>query len=91
MSSSRNILFTPQAFEDFTSWVNENKKVFFKISELIEETRRNPFEGKGKPEALKHEFKGMWSRRITDEHRMIYKVTHDTIEFYSFRDHYGDK
>ncbi|WP_310587543.1 Txe/YoeB family addiction module toxin [Runella rosea] len=68
MSSSRNILFTPQAFEDFTSWVNENKKVFFKISELIEETRRNPFEGKGKPEALKYDFKGFWSRRITDEH-----------------------
>ncbi|WP_428665063.1 Txe/YoeB family addiction module toxin [Runella sp.] len=73
------------------SWINENKKIFLKISELIEETRRHPFEGKGKPEALKHDFKGFWSRRITDGHRMIYKVTNEAIEFYSFRDHYGDK
>ena len=91
MNSSKNILFTPQAFEDFVSWGSENRKIFLKIADLIEEVRRNPFEGKGKPEALKHDYKGMWSRRITDEHRMIYKPTADVIEFYSFKDHYGDK
>jgi toxin YoeB len=91
MASSRNILFTPAAYKDFIGWISENKKIFLKIAELIEEVRRNPFEGKGKPEALKYDYKGFWSRRITNEHRMIYKVTDETIEFYSFRDHYNDK
>lgn len=91
MNSSRNIQFEPDAFDEFISWATEDKKVFFKIAELIEEVRREPFIGKGKPEPLKANFKGYWSRRITEEHRMVYKVLDDTILFIGFKSYYGDK
>ena len=91
MNSSRNIQFEPDAFDEFIGWVNDDKKVFFKIAELIEEVRRDPFTGRGKPELLKGDLKGYWSRRITDEHRMVYKVLDNTILFVAFKSHYGDK
>ncbi|MEI7581129.1 Txe/YoeB family addiction module toxin [Runella sp.] len=91
MNSSRNILFEPKAFEEFIEWAAEDKKIFFKIAELIEEIRRTPFEGRGKPEPLKHGLKGYFSRRITDKHRLIYRISDQIITFIAFKNHYGDK
>jgi toxin YoeB len=91
MKSLRNIQFEPESFDEFIGWASENKKIFFKIANLIEEIRRTPFIGTGKPEALKHDYKGCWSRRITHEHRLIYEVFDSYILFISFRDHYDDK
>lgn len=84
----RRILFENNALNDFTNWASENKKVFDKITKLLDEIRRTPFTGTGKPEALKHNLKGLWSRRITDEHRLIYKITDDLIIVTACREHY---
>ncbi|OYQ63337.1 Txe/YoeB family addiction module toxin [Pseudanabaena sp. SR411] len=84
----RNIIFEQKAFQQFNGWVKENKKVYAKIVELIDDTLRNPFTGIGKPEPLKHELKGCWSRRITDEHRLVYKVSEDAVIILSCKFHY---
>lgn len=82
------IALDPEAFEDFRSWASEGKKIFAKISDLIEDATRTPFQRLGKPEPLKHELKGFWSRRITDEHRLVYKVEKDTLYIASRKQHY---
>jgi toxin YoeB len=84
----RNIVFEPQAFQDFNNWAKEDKKVYGKIVGLIDDILRNPFSGIGKPEPLKHELKGCWSRRITDEHRLVYRINEDTVIIISCRFHY---
>jgi toxin YoeB len=84
----RQILFDPEAFEDYQQWIRENPKLAFRIGDLILEITKTPFTGKGKPEPLKHEYKGCWSRRITDEHRLIYKVTDSHIFILACRHHY---
>lgn len=84
----RRIIFEPEAFEQYSEWPKENRKIFDKISKLIEETARQPFKGSGKPEPLKHSLKGYWSRRITDEHRLIYLVSEDAICIISCKYHY---
>lgn len=84
----RRVAFLPQAFEDFNRWAVEDKKTYSKVVDLIKDTLRTPFSSLGKPEPLKHELKGLWSRRITDEHRLIYKVTEEEIVIYSCRFHY---
>jgi toxin YoeB len=84
----RLISFTPLAFEDFNEWKQTNKLIQEKIIKLISEISRSPFEGIGKPEALKHQLKGYWSRRINDEHRLVYKVTDDQIVVISCKYHY---
>ena len=63
----RNIVFEPQAFQDFNNWAREDKKIYGKIVNLISDILRSPFDGIGKPEPLKYELKGYWLRRITDE------------------------
>ena len=68
------ISFTQTAFEDYQNWSKDDKTIFKKINALIKEVLRTPFTGTGKPEPLKHELSGYWSRRITDEHRLVYKV-----------------
>jgi toxin YoeB len=88
MNSSRTIRFSTKAYQDFVDWVREDKKVFFKLADLIEEIRRTPFEGRGKPEPLKHDLKGFWSRRITDEHRVVYHVSDEEIYILSCKYHY---
>jgi toxin YoeB len=88
MSLKRELLFDNQAFDDFTDWLIEDKKTYLKIIKLLKEIRRTPFEGEGKPEPLKHNLSGFWSRRITQEHRLIYEVTDETIRVMSVRDHY---
>ena len=84
----RKIMFTPLAFEQYNDWQVENKQVFNKLKKLIKETTRTPFEGTGKPEALKHDYSGCWSRRITDEHRLVYKVEENLIEILFCKFHY---
>lgn len=69
-----NIQFTSNAWEDFNYWLDTDSQVSDRIRELIDEIKQNPFKGTGKPEPLKHDLKGFWSRRITGEHRMVYCV-----------------
>lgn len=84
-----NILFTPEAWEDYLYWQTHDKKILQRINELIKETARTPFSGKGKPEALRYELKGCWSRRIDQEHRLIYQVNDDGIVIIAARFHYS--
>lgn len=86
----RNFIFHQNAFDDFFDWSLINKAIFKKIYELLKEIRRSPFDGKGKPEPLKHDLKGYWSRRITDEHRLIYKIDENqNIIIISCKGHYS--
>jgi toxin YoeB len=85
---SRRVLFESGAFNDFNDWATSNKKVHKKIIELIKNIDRTPHEGLGKPEALKYEYQGYWSRRITEEHRLVYKVTETEILIASCKYHY---
>ena len=84
----KSVLFIPSAFKDYIDWNNNNKNIFDKINELISESTRTPFKGKGKPEPLKGNYRGYWSRRITDEHRLVYKVEEDSIKIISCHGHY---
>jgi toxin YoeB len=81
--------FVPQAFSDFNEWVIFDRKIYAKIVELIKDIQRDPFDGIGKPEPLKHAFKGLWSRRISQEHRLVYEVRDDRIVIHSCKYHYG--
>ena len=71
----RNIEFVPKAFKEYQEWIQTDRKVALRIGDLIRDIHRNPFDGIGKPEALKYQFKGYWSRRIDHEHRLIYSVS----------------
>ena len=82
------IIFSKNAWEDYTSWLTSDKKMLKKINELIKDIQRTPFEGKGKPEPLKFDLAGLWSRRIDQEHRLVYKVEKNNILIYSCRYHY---
>ncbi|NEO30529.1 MAG: Txe/YoeB family addiction module toxin [Symploca sp. SIO3C6] len=86
----KNITFAPEAFEQFNGWAVQDKKIQRKIITLINDILRQPFTGLGKPEPLKYELKGYWSRRITDEHRLVYTVTEAEIIILSCRFHYDD-
>jgi len=82
------ILFADQGWEDFAYWIEHDRKIAQRIVRLIREIERRPFEGIGKPEPLKHDFAGFWSRRITDEHRLVYAVEKDSILIAQARYHY---
>jgi len=82
------VLFTEQAWDDYLYWQQTEKKVLRRINELIKATQRTPFEGIGKPEPLKHRLQGLWSRRITDEHRLVYEVEGDELHVIACRYHY---
>ena len=82
------ITFSKNSWEDYISWQSENKKMLRKINELIKDIQRTPFEGKGKPEPLKYDLAGFWSRRIDREHRLVYQVNKKEILIYSCRFHY---
>lgn len=84
----RNIAFTPKALDDFVAWASENKKIHARIADFLKDIRRNPFSGIGKPETLKHDLKSLWSRRISDEHRLVYEVKDREIIIHSCRYHY---
>ena len=83
-----NLLFSPQAWEDDLYWQQTDKKLVRRIHELIKDVSRSHYEGIGKPEPLKHALAGFWSRRITDEHRMVYRIKGQTIEIAQLRYHY---
>ena len=83
-----NIHFTPSAWSEYLHWQDTDKKVVRKINELLKAISRDPFEGIGKPEPLKHAFAGCWSRRITDEHRLVYKIDKSTLVVLQVRYHY---
>ena len=82
------IIFSKNAWEDYTSWITEDRKMLKKINELIKDIQRTPFSGKGKPEPLKYDLAGLWSRRISLEHRLIYKYDDSNIFIYSCKYHY---
>jgi toxin YoeB len=85
----RDIQFTPEAFEQYNSWLVANKSIYNRLNKLILESARTPFEGTGKPEALKHDLKGYWSRRINDEHRLVYRVEDTYIKIIACKLHYS--
>ncbi|MEO8168072.1 MAG: Txe/YoeB family addiction module toxin [bacterium] len=84
----RNVTFHAKAYDEFTEWARVDRKIFERLDGLIKESIRTPFAGTGKPEPLRHEFRGYWSRRITDEHRLIYSVSEDSITIVSCKSHY---
>jgi toxin YoeB len=84
----RKVIFQGDAFEDFTQWARLDRKLYAKIVSLIKDIDRSPFTGLGKPEALKHDLSGYWSRRITDEHRLVYQISDSEIIVISCRHHY---
>jgi toxin YoeB len=84
----RRIAFEQSAFQDFVEWATINEKTHRRIIDLIFDTLRQPLSGIGKPEPLKHELKGYWSRRIDQEHRLVYKVTDEAIIIVACKYHY---
>ena len=82
------LIFAEQAWEDYLHWQETDKKLLKRINTLIKATTRSPFEGIGKPEPLKNALTGYWSRRINDEHRMVYKVEADSLLLAQLRYHY---
>jgi len=80
--------FEDSAFVEYLQWKEEDEKIFDKINTFIKEISRDPFRGTGKPEPLKGDWSGHWSRRITQEHRLIYKVYSDRIVIASCKNHY---
>ncbi len=82
------LIFSEHAWQDYLYWQRTDRRILRRINALIKETQRTPFAGIGKPEPLKHGLSGYWSRRITDEHRMVYKVEEDALLLAQLRYHY---
>lgn len=82
------ILFVEQAWQDYHCWKGHDRKTFERINVLIREITREPLAGTGKPEPLKHALSGYWSRRLTREHRIVYKVENDTLTLLQLRFQY---
>ena len=78
------------AWEDYLYWQNHDKKVLRQINKLVKDISRSPFEGLGKPEPLRENLRGLWSRRINKEHRLVYLVRENTVLIFSCRGHYDD-
>ena len=83
-----NITWTDESWEEYVEWQSQDKKILKKINSLIKDIKRDPFDGIGKPEPLKYELSGCWSRRISDEHRLVYEVTEYSIVMISCKFHY---
>lgn len=82
------LIFSDNAWEDYLYWQKQDKHMIERINKLIREIQREPFTGVGKPEALKHALSGYWSRRIMDEHRMVYRVEDNAVLIAQLRFHY---
>ncbi len=82
------LIFAPEAWDDYLYWQKQDRRMVERINKLIRETQREPYAGVGKPEALKHALSGFWSRRLTDEHRMVYRVDGDDLLIAQLRYHY---
>lgn len=83
-----NLVFTPQAWQDYLYWQTTDMRQVKRINQLLKEIAREPFAGVGKPEPLKFELQGCWSRRIDGEHRVVYKVTGSSVWLLLLRYHY---
>ena len=83
-----NLIFSPKAWDSYLYWQKNDNAIVKRINALIKDIQRNPFEGIGKPETLKHALSGFWSRRINAEHRIVYKVTENNILIAQLRYHY---
>ena len=81
-------VFVEESWEDYLYWQKTDKQKLKRINELLKDISRNLFEGIGKPETLRHKYAGFWSRRIDEEHRLIYKVSEDEIQAFKCRFHY---
>lgn len=88
---ARRVAFTPRAWENYLFWQQQDRKLLSRINELIRECQRDPFGGIGKPEPLRRELSGCWSRRIDQTHRLVYRVEAEKIEIVSCRYHYGER
>ncbi len=88
MPEGRLLVFDRDFLEDLAHWVVTDRKIALKVLKLVEAVRRDPFAGLGKPEPLRHLGAGIWSRRITQEHRLVYRVTDDRLLFAQARYHY---
>ena len=86
-----NILFHQSAFNDYQQWAIDNTKIYSKVNGLIKECTRTPFSGTGKPEPLKGNLAGFWSRQITGKHRLVYKIENDVLTIAACKSHYSDK
>ncbi len=84
----KNLVFTEQSWADYIYWINQDKKTLRKINKLIADVLRSPFEGIGKPEPLKENYSGFWSRRIDEKNRLVYSVTASTVNIICCRFHY---
>jgi toxin YoeB len=82
------LIFAEKVWEDYLYWQKTDKKMLKRINTLIRDIKREPFEGIGKPEPLKHALSGYWSRRINDEHRIVYKINQESILIAQLRYHY---
>ncbi len=85
---ARLLIFTPDAWGDYLCWQGQDKKTLKRINQLINEAARNPFEGIGKPEPLRGDLSGYWSRRIDEVNRLVYQATDTGLEIISCRHHY---
>lgn len=84
----KNVLLTPRAWSELNYWVDEEPQMVSRIFGLIRDIQRDPFRGLGKPEPMRHNFQGLWSRRITQAHRLVYSVNDDRIAIVPCRFHY---
>jgi toxin YoeB len=87
-NADREAIFHSEFRQDLRHWINTDRKVALRIFELIEAVLRDPFAGIGKPEPLKYVLAGCWSRRITQEHRLVYRVSEGKVDFLQARYHY---
>lgn len=85
---ARSLEFDPAGFDDLAWWIEKDRKKALRIVKLIKEVQKEPFSGTGKPEPLKHELSGCWSRRIDKEHRLVYEVREEKIRILACRYHY---
>ncbi len=83
-----NLQWKPQGWDDYLFWQSNDKAILKRVNALIKDTLRDPFSGTGNPELLKHQYSGYWSRRITQEHRLVYTVEGDTVVIAQCRHHY---
>ena len=83
-----NLIFSDKAWDEYMYWQQTDKQILKKINQLIRDIKREPFDGIGKPEPLKYELSGFWSRRISDEHRLVYEVSESYIAIVSYRFYY---
>jgi toxin YoeB len=82
------LIFSEHAWDDYQYWVETDRQVLKRVNRLIQEIVRDPFRGSGKPEPLKHGLSGYWSRRIDDEHRIVYRMSEDAVLIAQLRYHY---